>query len=110
MLAPYQARSSLTQLKFSEGLALAMLKTNSRITAVMTGIAVITVFTVLFCAAIVNSSFTYAALGVLISGLVFLLYYFNERRLQEIRQAEAERRQHAEEMATIHMNTIESLA
>ena len=87
-----------------------MLKTNSRITAVMTGIAVVTVFTVLFCAAIVNSSFTYAALGVLISALVFLLYYFNECRLEEIRHAEAERRQHAEEMATIHMNTIESLA
>jgi diguanylate cyclase (GGDEF)-like protein/putative nucleotidyltransferase with HDIG domain len=87
-----------------------MLKTNSRITAVMTGIAVITVFTVLFCAAIVNSSFTYAVLGVLISALVFMLFYFNERRLEEIRHAEAERRQHAEDMATIHMNTIESLA
>jgi len=87
-----------------------MLKTNSRITAVMTGIAVVTVFTVLLCAAILNSSFTYAAMGVLISALVFLLYYFNERRLQELHHAEAERRQHAEEMATIHMNTIESLA
>jgi diguanylate cyclase (GGDEF)-like protein/putative nucleotidyltransferase with HDIG domain len=76
----------------------------------MTGIAVITVFTVLFCAAIVNSSFTYAVLGVLISALVFMLFYFNERRLEEIRHAEAERRQHAEDMATIHMNTIESLA
>jgi diguanylate cyclase (GGDEF)-like protein/putative nucleotidyltransferase with HDIG domain len=39
-----------------------------------------------------------------------MLYRFNERRLQEIRHAESERRQHAEEMAHIHMNTIESLA
>jgi diguanylate cyclase (GGDEF)-like protein/putative nucleotidyltransferase with HDIG domain len=57
-----------------------------------------------------NENLIYGVLGVLIAGLICLLYRFNERRLQEIRHAEAERRQHAEEMATIHMNTIESLA
>jgi diguanylate cyclase (GGDEF)-like protein/putative nucleotidyltransferase with HDIG domain len=46
----------------------------------------------------------------LISLLVYLLYRFNERRLEQIRDAEAERRRHVEEMAEIHMNTIESLA
>jgi putative nucleotidyltransferase with HDIG domain len=39
-----------------------------------------------------------------------LLYRFNEKRLTEVRRAEADQRRHVEEMATIHMNTIESLA
>ena len=60
--------------------------------------------------AVSNQSLAYAALGLLISTLIYLLYRFNERRLEEIKHAEAERRRHAEEMATIHMNTIESLA
>jgi diguanylate cyclase (GGDEF)-like protein/putative nucleotidyltransferase with HDIG domain len=41
---------------------------------------------------------------------VHLLYRFNEKRLEDVKGAEAERRRHAEEMANIHMNTIESLA
>ena len=65
---------------------------------------------ILFYAAVLNQSLTYAVLGLLILALVYLLYRFNERRLEEVLHAEAERRQHAEEMATIHMNTIESLA
>src|ERR1700752_2710019 len=65
---------------------------------------------VLFYSAFFNRSLAYAVLGLLISALVYLLYRFNERRLEEIRHAEAERLQHVEEMASIHMNTIESLA
>ncbi|HEU0251779.1 MAG TPA: diguanylate cyclase [Pyrinomonadaceae bacterium] len=65
---------------------------------------------VLFYAAVLSKSLAYGVLGLLISVLVYLLYRFNERRLEDIRSAEAERRQHAEEMASIHMNTIESLA
>ncbi len=65
---------------------------------------------VLFYAAIFSRSLSHAVLGSLISVLVYLLYRFNERRLEEIRHAETERRHHAEEMASIHMNTIESLA
>jgi diguanylate cyclase (GGDEF)-like protein/putative nucleotidyltransferase with HDIG domain len=64
----------------------------------------------LFYAAVMNKTLAYAVLGLLISALVYLLYRFNERRLEEIRDAEAERRRHVEEMAEIHMNTIESLA
>ena len=48
--------------------------------------------------------------AVLICALFYLAYSFNEKRLRELSDAEAERRRHAEEMATIHMNTIESLA
>ena len=65
---------------------------------------------VLFYSAVLNASLAYGVLGLLISALVYLLYRFNERRLEYIKSAEAERRHHAEEMANIHMNTIESLA
>jgi diguanylate cyclase (GGDEF)-like protein/putative nucleotidyltransferase with HDIG domain len=64
----------------------------------------------LFYAAVLNKTLAYAILGLLISALTYLLYRFNERRLEQIRDAEAERRRHVEEMAEIHMNTIESLA
>jgi diguanylate cyclase (GGDEF)-like protein/putative nucleotidyltransferase with HDIG domain len=64
----------------------------------------------LFYAAVLNQTLAYAVLGLLISALAYLLYRFNERRLEQIRDAEAERRRHVEEMAEIHMNTIESLA
>ena len=64
----------------------------------------------LFYAAVLKKTLAYAVLGLLISALVYLLYRFNERRLEQIRDAEAERRRHIEEMAEIHMNTIESLA
>lgn len=68
-------------------------------------IAVITVAVLLL-----NQGVTFALLGVAISTLAFLFYRSNEKRLRELSDAEAERRRHAEEMATIHMNTIESLA
>src|ERR1044071_5802360 len=93
-----------------------MLKTNSQGIALVTGIAVVSALlllsavAILLYAAVLQESLIYAVLGVLIFALVFLLYRFNERRLEEIRQGEAERRHHAEEMAAIHMNTIESLA
>jgi diguanylate cyclase (GGDEF)-like protein/putative nucleotidyltransferase with HDIG domain len=65
---------------------------------------------VLFYQAIQNKGFAYGLLGLLITAMVHLLYRFNEKRLEDVRRAEAERRRHIEEMATIHMNTIESLA
>ena len=65
---------------------------------------------VLFYSAIRNKGISYALLGLLITALVHLLYRFNQKRMEDLRLAEAERRSHIEEMATIHMNTIESLA
>ena len=65
---------------------------------------------VLFYSAINNGGFPYALLGLLITTLVYLLYRFNEKRVDEVRRAEVDQRRHIEEMATIHMNTIESLA
>jgi len=65
---------------------------------------------VLFYTAIIHRDSSYVLLGLLISALTHLLYRFNEGRLEEVKRAEAERRRHIEEMANIHMNTIESLA
>lgn len=65
---------------------------------------------VLFYSALKGGGIPSVLLGLLITGLVHLLYRFNEKRLNEVRRAEAEQRRHVEEMATIHMNTIESLA
>ena len=93
-----------------------MLKTNSQGVALVTAIAAVSALlllsavAILFTAALLQENLTYGILALLIFALVYLLYRFNERRLEETRRAEAERRHHAEEMATIHMNTIESLA
>src|SRR5712691_2659344 len=65
---------------------------------------------VLFYAALTGGGFAFILLGLLITAMVHLLYRFNEKRLNEVRRAEADQRKHIEEMATIHMNTIESLA
>ena len=65
---------------------------------------------VLFYSAIHGEGAHYALLGLVITTLVHMLYNFNEKRLDQVRRAEGEQRRHIEEMATIHMNTIESLA
>ncbi|HEY0544581.1 MAG TPA: diguanylate cyclase [Pyrinomonadaceae bacterium] len=48
--------------------------------------------------------------GLLIIGMVYLMHHFNEQRVEEIRRAEQEKSRHIEEMAKLHLNTIESLA
>ncbi|MGH9930290.1 MAG: diguanylate cyclase [Pyrinomonadaceae bacterium] len=65
---------------------------------------------VLFYSALNGAGLPFIYLGLLITGLVHLLYRFNEKRLSEVRRSEARQRKHIEEMAKIHMNTIESLA
>lgn len=65
---------------------------------------------VLFYSALQGAAIPFVLLGLLITGLIHLLYRFNEKRLDEVRRAEADQRRHVEEMAIIHMNTIESLA
>ncbi|HKZ80667.1 MAG TPA: diguanylate cyclase, partial [Pyrinomonadaceae bacterium] len=65
---------------------------------------------VLFYSAIKGAGIPFILLGLHIMILVHLLYRFNEKRLNEVKRAEAEQRRHIEEMASIHMNTIESLA
>jgi diguanylate cyclase (GGDEF)-like protein/putative nucleotidyltransferase with HDIG domain len=65
---------------------------------------------VLFYTAIRGGGIPYVLLGIHIMVLVYLLYRFNEKRLNEVKRAEREQRRHIQEMANIHMNTIESLA
>lgn len=65
---------------------------------------------VLFYSSFRGAGIPFALLGVLVMALVHLLYRFNEKRLNEVREAEAEKRHYIQEIANIHMNTIESLA
>src|SRR5690242_7426079 len=83
-----------------------MLKINS------TGITVFgaTLAAVGLALLILDEGAAFALLGILIAACAFLFYSLNEKRVRALSEAEAERRRHAEEMATIHMNTIESLA
>src|SRR5690349_11538198 len=83
-----------------------MLKLNS--TGLALAAATLSVVSLAFL--VLDEGLALGLLGVLASVLVFLVYRFNEKRLRALSEAEAERRRHAEEMATIHMNTIESLA
>ena len=64
----------------------------------------------LFYSALYTGNLTSVFVGLLIIGLVHLLYRFDERRVAEVRRAEAEKTRHLREMAELHMNTIESLA
>src|SRR5688572_12619071 len=64
----------------------------------------------LFYSALRGGGIPFVFIGVLIIGLVHLLYRFNEKRVNEVRHAEAEKSRHIKEMARLHMNTIESLA
>jgi diguanylate cyclase (GGDEF)-like protein/putative nucleotidyltransferase with HDIG domain len=64
----------------------------------------------LFYSALHNESIPFIFVGLLIIVMVYLLYRFDEQRVQEVRRAEMDKAQHLREMADLHMNTIESLA
>jgi len=64
----------------------------------------------LFYSAIHGGGLPFLFVGVLIVGLVHLLYRFNEKRVSEVTRAQAENVRYVEEIANLHMNTIESLA
>lgn len=82
-----------------------MLKFNSPATALFAAISVVSLGLLLL-----DKGIAIVFVAVVVSALFYLAYNFNEKRLRELSEAEAERARHAEEMATIHMNTIESLA
>jgi diguanylate cyclase (GGDEF)-like protein/putative nucleotidyltransferase with HDIG domain len=64
----------------------------------------------MFYAAIHGAGVPFFFVGILIAALVHLLYRFNEKRLSEVTRAQAEKVRYVEEIADLHMNTIESLA
>lgn len=81
------------------------MKINSASIALLAAVSVVSLILLLM-----SSGVAFVFLALLIAGFVFLFFKFDEKRLAALQAAEAERLRHAEEMATIHMNTIESLA
>src|SRR2546423_224634 len=64
----------------------------------------------LFFSAIRGNGVPFLFVGALIIVLVHLLYRFNEKRVSEVTRAQNEKLKYTEEIADLHMNTIESLA
>jgi len=64
----------------------------------------------LFYAAIHGAGVPFLFVGILIIVLVHLLYRFNEKRVSEVTRGQSEKIRYMEEIADLHMNTIESLA
>src|SRR5256714_1128777 len=64
----------------------------------------------LFYSAIRGNGVPFLFVGALIIMLVHLLYRFNEKRVSEVTRAQNEKLKYTEEIAELHMNTIESLA
>jgi len=64
----------------------------------------------MFYGAIHGAGISSVFVGLLIAALVHLLYRFNERRYGEVTRAQGEKLKYSEEIADLHMNTIESLA
>ncbi len=64
----------------------------------------------LFFSGLHGAGIPFLFVGALIITLVYLLFRFNERRVSEVTRAQAEKLKYIEEIADLHMNTIESLA
>src|ERR1043165_9693100 len=64
----------------------------------------------LFFSAIHGAGIPLLFVGVLIITLAHLLFRFNEKRVKQVTRAQTEKLKYIEEIADLHMNTIESLA
>jgi len=64
----------------------------------------------LFYSTIHGAGLPFVFVGALIIVLVHLLYRFNEKRVGEVTRGQVDKLRYAEEIADLHMNTIESLA
>ena len=64
----------------------------------------------MFYGALHGAGIPFLFVGLLIVVLVHLLYRFNEKRVREVTRAQTEKLKYTEEIADLHMNTIESLA
>lgn len=64
----------------------------------------------LFYSAIHGAGIPFLFVGGLIIGLVHLLYRFNEKQVSEVSRSQNDKLKYIEEIAELHMNTIESLA
>jgi diguanylate cyclase (GGDEF)-like protein/putative nucleotidyltransferase with HDIG domain len=64
----------------------------------------------LFYSTYIGGGISFLFIGVMIVSLVYLVFLFDEQRVGETRRGEAAKLQHIQEIADLHMNTIESLA
>jgi diguanylate cyclase (GGDEF)-like protein/putative nucleotidyltransferase with HDIG domain len=64
----------------------------------------------LFYSALHGAGVPFLFVGALIIALVHLLYRFNEKRVLEVTRGQNDKLRYIEEIADLHMNTIESLA
>ena len=64
----------------------------------------------MFFGALHGAGIPFLFVGLLITALVHLLYRFNEKRVGEVTRGQSEKLKYIEEIADLHMNTIESLA
>ena len=94
---------------FFSGKARAVVSRESLVWTLITQVANVTA-AAMFYAAIHGAGVPFFFVGILIAALVHLLYRFNEKRLSEVTRAQAEKVRYVEEIADLHMNTIESLA
>jgi len=94
---------------FFSGKARAVVSRESLVWTLITQVANVTA-AAMFYAAIHGAGVPFFFVGILIVALVHLLYRFNEKRLSEVTRSQAERVRYVEEIADLHMNTIESLA
>ena len=94
---------------FNSGQTRPMLSQDSLVWTLITQVSAVAA-AALFYSGLRGGGIPFVFIGFLILVLVHLLYRFNEKRVNEVRHAEAEKSRHIEEMARLHMNTIESLA
>jgi diguanylate cyclase (GGDEF)-like protein/putative nucleotidyltransferase with HDIG domain len=64
----------------------------------------------LFYAAWQGEGISFWLVGLLILALAHFLYHYNEQNVEEIKRAESLKLRHYEEISTLHINMIESLA
>src|SRR5688572_13946743 len=93
---------------FSSGISISLTQ-ESLIWTLITQVANVT-SAAMFYAALHGAGIPFLFVGLLITALVHLLYRFNEKRVGEVTRAQGEKLKYIEEIADLHMNTIESLA
>ena len=94
---------------FCEGKLRVTVSQESLVWTLITQVANVT-SAALFYSAIHGAGLPFVFVGALIIVLVHLLYRFNEKRVSEVTRAQAEKVRYVEDIADLHMNTIESLA
>jgi len=93
---------------FSSGVSVSLTQ-ESLIWTLITQVANVT-SAAMFYGALHGAGVPFLFVGLLITALVHLLYRFNEKRVGEVTRAQGEKLKYIEEIADLHMNTIESLA